>query len=116
MEYKRYGFKLPSATSTASNYIEYRMLSVLFGFVLGLLLGNVALIAWGVLFFLAGHIAEVVGKIGLKIGLLFSFVLLMISIFEFFSGSVFWFSSLALALISIGLGLEGIFRKRLLKT
>ncbi len=110
----KYGFNLSEITAPKNaNYIEYRTLLLLFGFILGVLFANFALMGWGVLFFLLGVAAEVTGKVSLKIGLVFSFNLVLISLFEYLAGDAFWYSTAIFALISIGLGIESINRKPL---
>eukprot|EP01024_Parvocaulis_polyphysoides_P018232 TRINITY_DN18054_c0_g1_i1.p1 TRINITY_DN18054_c0_g1~~TRINITY_DN18054_c0_g1_i1.p1 ORF type:complete len:129 (-),score=8.59 TRINITY_DN18054_c0_g1_i1:76-462(-) len=104
--YKAYGIKFPKLDSFGSEFTEYRMIVLVFGFSLALLFANPALIAWGVLFFLVGFAAEFTGKVAMKVGLGLSALLALSSLA--FIGSGFWLSNLVFAAVTGCLSVDGL--------
>lgn len=70
--YKRYGFRAGKQSAFRARFAEYRMFSIVWAYSLALLFGNGLLVAWGLLFFMLGMLAQKYPRLALKSGLVLS--------------------------------------------
>ncbi len=88
--YKRFGATLQqsygSGDVVGANYAEYRMMTLLFGFIFALLFVNPSLMLWAMFLFGLGLMAEGFGKVALYVGMCVSAVLLLLAVIELPSG------------------------------
>ena len=83
MTIKRYGFSMPVVSgSYHSNYVEFRMLSLIFGLSLGMLFMQPALMIWGLAMFIVSMVAEEFGRKLLIVGVGLSLAFFVASIIQ----------------------------------